>query len=949
MNPDRWRQVERVCQDALERAPEARADYLDRACAGDEDLRREVESLLAEQPGSGDFLSDPAADLSWLAATPGPSLVGRTLGHYRVDTFLDAGGMGKVYRARDTKLGRDVAIKVPPAELASTSGHLARFEREARALAELNHPNILTIHDVGTDEGMPFVVTELLEGETLREVMSRRAPTTRQAIWCVAQAAQGLAAAHRRGLVHRDLKPENLFLTTDGVVKILDFGLARHAMRFDHRPGLAHESPVTEAGVLLGTVAYMSPEQVTGHAVDARSDIFSLGIVLCELLTGRHPFRRDSVGATLHAIAHDPPPDLSASSDGPMPPALVGIVRRCLRKHRDDRFQSAQELLVALEGVSRGTPVHAALDEFEERGPYPGLHSFTEDEAGVFFGRDAEVSTLWERIVRQPMLAVIGSSGAGKTSFLRAGVIPARPDGWAAVACTPGRAPMRSLGQALAPQLASDPDALRHLVAFDETTVALELLRRWRTPFAGALVVVDQFEELFTLHPPDVQGRFCEFLGRVAREADVRVLVSVRDDFFIRCCEQAPLAPVLNELTAILPLGHDALRQALVEPARVLGYRFEDETLVDEILDAVEGSRAALPLLAFAVARLWEHRDRKQQVLTRAGYQRIGGVDGALAQHAEATLERVGTGREHVVCEMFRSLVTADGTRAVIDRDDLISICADRELASDVLRELLDARLLTSYDVKALAGQRAHHVVEIAHESLLRAWPRLVRWQTQDEGSAQMRDHLRQAAHLWDERGRTTDLLWTGTAFREFALWRERYTAPLTPAEGAFATAMARHARRMKVLRRAAVVAVIVALGAVALAVGISRSLAVESARRAVASKVVALGRLELDRFPTAAIAYALASLDMSDTIEARLLAVEALWRGPTARLLEMPPTSACSRSPSTRRAAPSRALASATRSSSGTTRARSRTRSLVSRPRPTSATSRSTTWANAS
>jgi serine/threonine protein kinase/WD40 repeat protein len=896
VNPDRWRQVERVCHDALERAPDTRADFLDEACAGDEALRREVESLLAEQPGSDDFLSAPAASLTGLAAKPGPSLVGRTLGHYRVDTFLGAGGMGEVYRARDTKLGRDVAIKVLPADLASVSGHLARFEREARALAELNHPNILTIHDVGTDAGMPFVVTELLEGETLREVMSRRAPTTRQVLWCVAQAAQGLAAAHRRGLVHRDLKPENLFLTTDGVLKILDFGLARHAVTLDRRPGVAHESPVTEAGVLLGTVAYMSPEQLTGQAVDARSDIFSLGVVLCELLTGRHPFRRDSVGATLHAIAHDPPPELPPSRDGPVPPALVRIVRRCLRKHRDERFQSAHELLVAFEGVSHGTAAHAPLDEFEQRGPYPGLRSFTEDEAGVFFGRDAEISTLWERIVRQPMLAVIGSSGAGKTSFLRAGVIPARPDGWAAVACTPGRAPMRSLGQALAPQLAGDPDALRHLVAFDETAVALELLRRWRTPFAGALVVVDQFEELFTLHPPDVQGRFCEFLGRVAREADVRLIVSVRDDFFIRCCEQAPLAPVLNELTAILPLGRDALRQALVEPARVLGYRFEDEALVDEVVDAVEGSRAALPLLAFAVARLWEHRDLKQQVLTREGYRRIGGVDGALAQHAETILDRIGTGREQVVREMFRSLVTADGTRAVIERDDLLSACPDRELASDVLRELLDARLLTSYDVKALGGQRAHHVVEIAHESLLRAWPRLVRWQTQDEGSAQMRDHLRQAAHLWDECGRTRDLLWTGTAFREFAVWRERYTAPLTPAEDAFAAAMARQARRVKALRRAAVVAVILALGAVALAVGISRHFAVESARRAVASKVVALGRLELDRFPTAAIAYALASLDMSDTIEARLLAVEALWRGPTARLLEMPPTSACSR-----------------------------------------------------
>ena len=401
---------------------------------------------------------------------------------------------------------------------------------------------------------------------------------------------------------------------------------------------------------------------------------------------------------------------------------------------------------------------------------------------------------------------------------------------------------------------------------------------------------------MFTLNPTDVQARFAAFLGQLATEADIHVVVSLRDDFFIRCCEQPPLAPVLTELTALLPLRPDALRRALAEPASALGYRFEDEALVDEIVASVSGTRAALPMLAFAVSRLWERRDREQSVLTREGYQQTGGVAGALAQHAEATLDRVGAGREPVVREMFRCLVTAEGTRTVVERDDLLSVGPDRAVAGDVLQELLDARLLTSYDTGGLEGHPAHHVVEIAHESLLRAWPRLVRWQNQDEGSAQMRDHLRQASRLWHEAGRSADRLWTGTAFREFALWRERYGAPLTPVEADFAAAMARRARRTKILRGASVAAVIVGLAAVASAVAISRQRAVEGAQRAVASKLVALGRLELDRYPTAAVAYARASLELSDTIEARLLAIEALWRGPTARILTLPEAAACSR-----------------------------------------------------
>ncbi len=244
------------------------------------------------------------------------------------------------------------------------------------------------------------------------------------------------------------------------------------------------------------------------------------------------------------------------------------------------------------------------------------------------------------------------------------------------------------------------------------------------------------------------------------------MVLSLRDDFLIRCSEHEPLAPVFESLTPLPGLTADGLRRALVEPAKKRGYRFEDEALVEEMVESVEGARGALPLLAFAVSRLWEKRDRERKLLTHAAYEEIGGVAGALAQHAEATMDRIGAERQGMVREIFRNLATAQGTRAVVEREELLSAFPQRKAAEEVLRELIDARLVTSYEVEGREGEPSHHRVEIVHESLLKAWPRLVHWQTQDEEGAQLRDQLKQAAHLWEEKGRTSDLLWTGTAYR---------------------------------------------------------------------------------------------------------------------------------------------------------------------------------------
>jgi serine/threonine protein kinase/WD40 repeat protein len=839
---------------------------------------------------------------------------GTRLGPYEIVEPLGSGGMGEVYRARDPRLGREVAIKLVATEGEPSPDRLRRFETEARAAAALSHPNVVTVFDVGTHGGHPYLVLELLEGETLRETLRSGVPALRQAVTWALEVSRGLAAAHERGIVHRDLKPENVFLTRDGRVKVLDFGLAKlHETLVSN--GADRESPTatkgTSPGVLLGTIGYMSPEQVKGETPDARTDVFALGTLLYELVTGRKAFGGGTAPEVLASILRDEPPALEGQVHG-VPASLEAVVRRCLGKRPSDRFSSARGVEAALETVLAGLePSRVSVARpTEPRGPYPGLSSFTEGDAGRFFGREAEVESLWGKLRQRKLLALIGPSGAGKTSFVRAGLVPARPSGWGAIVATPGSAPMRSLAQALVEVLPSDADTMKQLLGFDDPDVAFSMVRKWRESHLEAVLVLDQFEELFTLSPPEVQERFAELLGHLVKDGDIHVLLSLRDDFLIRCHEHKPLEAVFQNLTPILALGGEDLRRALVEPAKREGFAFEDEALVAEMLESVQEVRGALPLLAFAVARLWERRDRERKLLTRKAYEEIGGVAGALAQHAEQTLERIGLEREPIVRELFRNLVTAQWTRAVADREELLSVLPDREAGGHVLDQLIDARLLTSYEVREAealsrrsgSGVRARdgtqadrssevlsgvtsvsrQRIEIVHESLLRAWPRLVRWQAQDEEGAVLRDQLRQAARLWEEKNRPDDLLWTGTSEREFELWQDRYPGKLTALEKDFAQAMVHRARRRKRLRTMAVASVVVGSLAVAAVVGVSRQQVAGEARRAEAAGLFSLARARLAEHPTEALAYATASLERADNTEVRHLALEALWRGPT-------------------------------------------------------------------
>src|ERR1039458_4192320 len=291
---------------------------------------------------------------------PMPLSSGTKLGPYEIHSPLGAGGMGEVYRAKDSRLGRDVAIKVLPESMARDAERLRRFETEARAIAALNHPNILSIHDIGTYKGPPYLVSECLEGQSLWLALTGGALPLRRAADYGTQIAQGLAAAHDKGIVHRDLKPENVFVTRDGRVKVLDFGLAKLAQpEASSCAGATMEAAPNSDGVVLGTVGYMSPEQVRGAPADARSDIFSLGAILYEMISGHRAFRRDTSAETMTAILKEDPPELSLTGK-PISPVLERVVRRCLEKNPLQRFQSARDLAFNLESLSGTSSTSAA-------------------------------------------------------------------------------------------------------------------------------------------------------------------------------------------------------------------------------------------------------------------------------------------------------------------------------------------------------------------------------------------------------------------------------------------------------------------------------------------------------------------------------------------------------------------------------------------------------------
>src|SRR5437867_5397141 len=357
MTPARLQTIEEIFHAALDQEPDKVGAFLDTACGGDELLRRKVETLLASHQRAGSFIETSTVGIATRIIENGQAdlLVGQTFGHYKISKGIGSGGMGDVYLATDVIAGRKAALKLLPLRFTGDTGRLNRFQHEAHAVVALNHPNILTVYEIGEDHSIHYIASELIEGETLRDRLTRGPMQLSEAVDVAIQVASALAAAHNAGIVHRDIKPENIMLRPDGYVKVLDFGIAKLAeqevpatMQRDEALLLVE----TNLGSILGTVRYMSPEQARGGHVDKTTDIWSLGVVLYEMISGNAPFSGDTPKEVMSSILEKEPPPLT-SYLAHTPAELQRIIGKTLRKDREERYHNAHELLEALKDLRR--------------------------------------------------------------------------------------------------------------------------------------------------------------------------------------------------------------------------------------------------------------------------------------------------------------------------------------------------------------------------------------------------------------------------------------------------------------------------------------------------------------------------------------------------------------------------------------------------------------------
>lgn len=796
---------------------------------------------------------------------------------FRLLRVLGRGGMGAVYLAHDTVLDRAVALKLMRG--GASEEHRLRFLTEARALARVHHPNVVSIYRAGiSSKGEPYLVQELVGGTSIDRSALPVPP--RRALELAIGITRGLATAHRRGVLHRDIKPSNIMVDEAGTPRLLDFGLAkltgaaqappfapeataatadrsaelgatspatrRAAQALDataerpaaldatterpaaldataERPALAlHLSATldgradlgcqadeprsaaydladgsgaadTSAGTILGTPRYMAPEVWTGASASARSDLYSLGVVLYELLTGAPPHPQTEREALRHAVVDGPPPPPLVERVPDLPTDLSALVTRCLERDPAARPESADSVLYELERIAAGAP------PIPEGSPYRGLAPFEAEQRALFFGRGADIAAIVDRLRSEPVVVVAGDSGIGKSSLCRAGVLPAIAAGaladgrtWTPIVLVPGPTPSAALAAALdwqLPQGELPPPA----------ELAQELARR-TSPERGRVLLLDQAEELVTLSGTREAERASTILAALAEGLPgVRLLVAVRGDFLTRVAALPALRGALTRsLHLVRGLSPEDARAVVIEPARAKGVRFESEELIADLVSSILERPAALPLLQFALAELWSHRDLARAVIPARALAEIGGVAGALASHADRVITALGAPERAAARRVLVALVSAEGTRIGRGRSELVA--GDDGAAA--LEALVRRRLVAARDVAD--GEPRY---ELAHESLLSAWGTLRSWLDDLAGERGVRARLGASAEEWDRLGRRRELLWKRSQLAEAARLAE-----LPPREHAFLRA----SRRAHRLRLSLAVALAAAVPAVA-------------------------------------------------------------------------------------------------------------------------------------
>jgi serine/threonine protein kinase/formylglycine-generating enzyme required for sulfatase activity len=787
---------------------------------------------------------------------------------YRVVRPLGRGTMGQVYLAYDTVLARHVAIKFI-ATLDPDPAARHRFLVEARAAARLQHPNVVTIHHVGELGEQPYLVSEFINGQTLDRIT--RPVAWQRALQIGLDLARGLAAAHQEGVLHRDIKPANIILAEDGCAKLLDFGLAKLVEERPARPNMPPEAgrapepsagqpgpwserlpwPAVDAertlppvssrlapdldrvmaattpygtglGAVMGTPYYMAPEIWQGQEATRRSDVYALGAVLYELCTGRPPHHGVSVPALPRVTAEQDVRSLALASDGPgsqMDARFAALVDRCLARAQERRFASGEDLVEALKKLER-TAGGIAL---AEGNPYRGLHPFDAQHRGLFFGRSREVSLLLDRLRRESFLVVAGDSGVGKSSLCRAGLLPLVEEGilgegrsWRVLQIVPGRRPDATMASALAAHLGKASGSLPWLSGglADGRNAPWITLGRLLGDGLGLVVFIDQLEELSTLSDPDEAATLARLLADLAVGIPgIRLLATARTDFLTRLAGLPGLGPSVSRALYLLPpLSAERMREAVIGPAAATGLRFESEAVVDALVEHTAEGGHGLPLLQFALAELWEARDREHHFITAQALAVIGGVAGALARHADIVLTQLLPAERAAARRILTRLVTVEGTSASLSEAELVRADASAPSALDAL---VRGRLVVVQEAEGTSA------CKLAHEALIHGWATLHTWLEEDSGRRALRERLARAAKDWERLGRAPEALWSTRQLAETARLgltagkvdaTAAETEVLQPGELAFLQASRRSVGRARWLRRALLLGLALAL-----------------------------------------------------------------------------------------------------------------------------------------
>ncbi len=747
---------------------------------------------------------------------------GLLVDHFEIMRLLGRGGMGEVYLARDTKLGRKVALKVIRPALLDSAEALARFQREAQAMARFQHPHILTIYAVGEHEQLPYVALEYIEGSNLRERLERRPMALAEALRICIAVAEALVEAHGAGVLHRDLKPHNVLMSGDGRILVADFGLAKliqtEAVSL-RQPQLVAASDVADSSV-FGSPRYMAPEQWHQAALSPETDVWALGNVLFELISGRPPFDQPTWALQWKEVCSSrSAPRLDECCE--VPGAVADLVATCLEKDSSKR-PSAQQLAASLRELAQ--PGLRSMGATES--PFRGLLPFRERHAAWFFGRDREIAAFVERMRGQPVMPVVGSSGAGKSSFVGAGVVPRlrEQERWQVVKLRPGARPLHALAFSLQRQqseIATEQLADRADDAGDDTDasgeaepsdgsddgdriselprspleletnterlvkqlaesplrLAMELRALAAARSAKVLLFVDQFEELFTLCDDEAaQAAFIEAVCCAADDAQdpVRVVFTIRDDFLGRMAAVGASRAALSQVTVLHAPDARALASIIERPLMMMGYSCDDEQLASDMVQAVRGEPACLPLLEFVASELWSGRDQEAKLLLRSVYDELGGVEGALSSHADGVLAGLGSEQLAAARSLLLRLVTVERTRKVVSKEDALEGLSVK--AEAVLERLTEARLISVSRVGSARGKSgpSDSMLELAHESLVTTWGTLAKWIDESREDLAFIAEAQQAAELWHRRGRLSEELWQGAALQDALRSRAR-------------------------------------------------------------------------------------------------------------------------------------------------------------------------------